>query len=155
MSDPAVPTAIPRAASVLGFAGLIPFVLPTVALWLLPPAYAPFLHNALIGYGLAIASFMGGVQWGLGIVKAGDPRRMARVLGQSVVPPLIAWFGVLGPFPWQYPALILAFLLVVWVDLRLVREDLAPGWYPLLRIPLTACVVVSLAGAMIHAFVFA
>ncbi|TVQ33500.1 MAG: DUF3429 domain-containing protein [Geminicoccaceae bacterium] len=147
MTDPVVP----RAARLLGYAGLIPFILISVGLWILPLVYAGFLHAALIGYGLVIVSFMGGVQWGLGIAKPLDDGTTWRVLSQSVAPPLIAWFGAMGPFPWQYPALILAFLLVIWVDFKLVRQDAAPTWYPLLRVPLTAGVVVCLVGGWAHA----
>lgn len=151
MTEPVPSFAVPRAAAVLGGLGLLPFVGISLALWLLPLHYVGMLHAALIGYGLAIASFMGGVQWGLGINADLDGAGQWRVLGQSVVPALVAWIGVLGPFPWQYPALMVAFLLVVWVDLRLARQGVAPTWYPLLRVPLTAGVLVCLVGAMAHA----
>jgi hypothetical protein len=148
LSEPA--TTIPFAAKLLGFLGLAPFLLLSMALWVAPAALSPVLHAALLGYGLAIASFMGGVQWGFGIARDLEPRQQARVLAQSVVPALVAWFGVLLPFPYPYVGLIAAFVLVVLVDFRLVAERIAPAWYPLLRVPLTAGVLVALVGGLLH-----
>ncbi|MEO1091612.1 MAG: DUF3429 domain-containing protein [Pseudomonadota bacterium] len=144
-------TTVPPAAAILGFAGLVPFVLPSIALWLAPSVYAPFLNAVLIAYGLAIASFVGGVQWGFGILGEMAADRTWRVLALSVAPALIAWVGALTPFPWPFAFLMVAFALVLRVDFRLVRDGLAPRWYPVLRGPLTAGVLVCLAGALIHA----
>lgn len=144
---------VPFAAKALGFSGLAPFLLLSLALWVAPLPFAGLLHAALIGYGLAIASFMGGVQWGLGIARPLAEAAQGRVLAQSVVPALIAWFGILLPFPFPYVALIAAFLLVVAVDFRLVRSGVAPMWWPMLRVPLTAGVVVALLGALLHAVI--
>ena len=151
MTEPEPIFAIPRAAAILGGVGLVPVVGLSLAMWLLPLDVAGPLHAALIGYGIAIASFLGGVQWGFGLKSDLDGGGTWRVLGPSVAPPLIAWLGALAPFPWQYPALMAAFLLVVGVDLRLARAGVAPAWYPLLRVPLTAGVLVALLGAMAHA----
>lgn len=148
----APPPSIPYAAKLLGFSGLAPFLLLSMVLWVVPPTVVPFAHAALLGYGVAIASFMGGVQWGLGIARPLDGREQGRVLAQSVVPALIAWFGILLPFPFPYIALAAAFLVVVAVDFRLVRAGLAPDWYPRLRVPLTAGVLVALGGGLLHAF---
>ena len=148
MSEP-VP-AIPFPAKALGFAGLAPFLLLSMALWVTPPYYAGLLHQALLGYGLAIASFMGGVQWGLGIARPLAPAVQARVLSQSVVPALVAWVAVLLPFPFPYVGLVVAFALVLAVDFRLVRSGTAPSWWPLLRVPLTSGVLVALLGALLH-----
>ncbi len=151
MSEPEPIFAVPRAAAILGGVGLVPFVGLSLAMWLLPFDYAGGLHAALIGYGIAIASFMGGVQWGLGLKSGLDGGGTWRVLGQSVVPPLIAWIGALAPFGWQYPALMAAFWPVVWDDMRLARAGGEPSWDPPLRVPRTAGVLVALLGAMAHA----
>jgi hypothetical protein len=132
-------------------AGLIPFVLPGIGVWIVPGHQAAgFLHTVLIAYALAIASFMAGVQWGFGSVAELEDRARLRVLGLSVVPCLVAWLGVFAPFPWPYAFLLAAFALVLRFDLALVREGLAPRWYPMLRLPLTAAVAVALLSGLIH-----
>jgi hypothetical protein len=144
---------VPRPARWLGMAGLIPFVLPGLGVWITAGQLSGFLHTVLIAYALAIASFMAGAQWGFGAAAALDDRARLRVLGTSVVPCLVAWAGVFAPFPWPYPFLLAAFALVLRFDLALVRDGLAPAWYPLLRLPLTAAVAVALLSGLIHGLV--
>ena len=54
----------------LGYAGLIPFVLLTALMWLVDPELLPFVSVALAGYSATIVSFLGGVHWGIGFMKA-------------------------------------------------------------------------------------
>jgi hypothetical protein len=131
-------------------AGLIPFVVPGIGVWLTSGQLSGFLHTVLIAYALAIASFMAGAQWGFGSVAELDDRGRLRVLGISVVPSLVAWAGVFAPFPWPYAFLLTAFALVLRFDVRLVQDGLAPVWYPQLRLPLTAAVGVALLSGLIH-----
>jgi len=141
---------VPRPARWLGMAGLIPFVLPGIGVWITTGQLSGFLHTVLIAYALAIASFMAGAQWGFGSVAELDDRARLKVLATSVVPCLVAWAGVFAPFPWPYAFLLAAFALVLRFDLALVRDGLAPRWYPLLRLPLTAAVGVALLSGLIH-----
>ena len=144
---------VPRPARWLGMAGLIPFVVPGVAVWVTTGQLSGLFHTLLIAYALAIASFMAGAQWGFGSAAALDDRARLRVLATSVVPCLIAWAGVFAPFPWPYAFLLAAFALVLRFDLALVRDGLAPAWYPLLRLPLTAGVGVALLSGLLHGVV--
>ena len=141
---------VPRPARWLGMTGLLPFVLTGLGVWLVPGQLSGFLHTVLIAYALAIASFMAGAQWGFGSVAELDDRARLKVLATSVVPCLVAWAGVFAPFPWPYAFLLAAFALVLRFDLALVRDWLAPRWYPLLRLPLTAAVGVALLSGLIH-----
>ena len=141
---------VPPPARRLGMSGLIPFVLLGLGVWLAGGQLSGFLHLLLIAYGLAIASFMAGAQWGFGSAAAVDDRARLRVLGIAVVPCLIAWAGVFAPFPWPYAFLLAAFALVLRFDLRLVADGLAPAWYPFLRLPLTAAVAVALLSGLLH-----
>ncbi len=144
------PPEVPRPALVLGFAGLLPFVLPGLAIWVTPPWIAGVLHTVIIAYGLVIASFLAGVQWGFGSVATLEDGRRWRVLGLAVVPTLIAWASAFTPFPWPYAFLLVAFAMVLRYDLKLVDDGLAPAWYPQLRFPLTAAVAVALISALLH-----
>lgn len=92
-------------AHTLGYAGLIPFVLLAALLWLIRTDLQHWVAMALAGYGALIASFMGGVHWGVAWLAA----RHASAQGErphhaqrqhllwGVVPSLLAWPGVLMP----------------------------------------------------------
>ncbi len=144
------PPGVPRPALILGFAGLIPFVVPALLVWFAPPLLAGFLHTLIIAYAMVIAGFMAGAQWGFGSLPQVDDAQRWRVLGLSVVPALIAWIGPFTPFPWPYAFILVAFVMVLRFDLKLVRQGLAPAWYPQLRLPLTAGVIVALGAALLH-----
>ena len=144
---------VPASARRLGMAGLIPFVVLGLGVWLASGQLSGFLHLLLIAYALAIASFMAGAQWGFGSLADLDERDRLRVLAIAVVPCLVAWAGVFAPFPWPYAFLLTAFALVLRFDLRLVRDGLAPAWYPFLRLPLTAAVAVALLSGLLHGVV--
>ncbi len=129
----------------LGAAGLIPFVLLAVGLWVLPPPLHPFVAQALVGYGATIASFLGALHWGL--VMRDATRQTPALLGWGVMPSLLAWVALLvGPAP---GLLVLAALL--WVcyafDRLIYPRFQVQGWLPM-RLTLTAVASLScVAGA--------
>lgn len=96
----------------LGYAGLIPFVLLAALMWLVDAELLPFVSIALGGYAAAIVSFLGGVHWGIGFMKAQSDiaatPRFHFVWG--VVPSLVAWLALMMP---TYAALPLLGLVVV------------------------------------------
>ncbi|MDO9146385.1 MAG: DUF3429 domain-containing protein [Hydrogenophaga sp.] len=109
-------------ARTLGHAGLIPFVLLAVLLWLVNADLRDWVAMALAGYAALIASFMGGVHWGIAWLGA----RHAAAHGEAshhaqrnhllwgVVPPLLAWPGLLMPpfagLAWLGFVLVLCYL---------------------------------------------
>jgi hypothetical protein len=109
-------------ARTLGHAGLIPFVLLAVLLWLVNADLRDWVAMALAGYAALIASFMGGVHWGIAWLGA----RHAAADGEAphhaqrnhllwgVVPPLLAWPGLLMPpfagLAWLGFVLVLCYL---------------------------------------------
>lgn len=82
----------PSAALGLGYAGLLPFVGGAALVWLVHEQAREFVANALLTYGAAIASFLGGLHWGFGAL--GGERRAGRYLW-GVVPSLLAWVALL------------------------------------------------------------
>lgn len=92
-------------AHTLGYAGLIPFVLLTTLLWLITTELQHWVALAMAGYAALIASFMGGVHWGIAWLAA----RHASTQGErphhaqrnhllwGVMPSLLAWPGLLMP----------------------------------------------------------
>ena len=133
---------VPIAARVLGFSGLIPFV----GLSLLTLAGTAWAPGALLGYGLAILAFMGGIHWGLAMADGAND--LAR-LGASVVWALLGWLGYLVGGPFGLLLLALGFAALLVYDLTQVRLGKAPPWYPGLRWPLTVVVVACLVLAAV------
>jgi hypothetical protein len=136
---------VPPAAAWLTLAGIIPFAAATLGSFLSGPL-GSFAAFALLAYGAVILSFLGGIHWGLAIARP-DPS-FAR-LGLGVLPSLIGWTALLLGGRFGLLLLALAFLLVFLLDRQLTREGRAPPWFPKLRLPPTAAVVLCLLVAAV------
>lgn len=109
-------------ARTLGYAGLIPFVLLAALLWLVQVDLQAWVAIALAGYAALIASFMGGVHWGIAWLaahhaashNAAPHHAQRRHLLWGVVPSLLAWPGLLMPpfagLAWLGFVLVLCYL---------------------------------------------
>jgi len=91
---------VPDTARWLGYAGLVPFVLGALLLWVLVlakadlPAQHTFAALALSAYAAVIISFLGGIHWGLAMRLSAPP---ASLFVWGVVPALLAWVAVVMP----------------------------------------------------------
>jgi hypothetical protein len=133
------------AARVLGLAGLLPFIAGAAALALLDaPGLRAWAGTALVAYGALIATFLGGIHWGLAM-RGVQP--VSARLGWGVSPSLLAWVSLLLPVS---PGLwLLAVLLVSCyaVDRTLYASAGLSGWLGL-RLQLTSVATLScLVGA--------
>ncbi len=79
----------------LGFAGSIPFVVLAILLWLIDEELHPFVSIALVAYGAVIASFLGGIHWGIAFLKNTEHQRFHLMWGVTLS--LLAWLAVLMP----------------------------------------------------------
>lgn len=142
---------IPKAALILGLAGLIPFLwgaltvlLPTLGDWggrvLGQRFVGPYLQ---VFYGSVILSFMSGVLWGFA-TRAHD-RRAATGYALSVIPALWAFFMTGGGPVSAATNLIFGFLGLLILDYAFWLWSLAPPWWMRLRLLLTAIVVACLS----------
>lgn len=135
---------IPSSALLLGILGVIPFAALAVGAWLGIEERAglvPGLSRAgLVGYGVVIASFLGGVRWGVGLNHPNAEHR-ASLFVMSVLAPLVAWGALFMPRPHDLVVLIGCFLVLGVSDVALATRGAAPRWYAKLRIGLTAAVV--------------
>lgn len=101
--QPLEPAQPPAMAWRLGYAGLIPFVLGAVLVWLVTGEAHPYVAGALSAYGAVIVSFLGGIHWGHAMWRspgagvASDTSAIDGSLVWGVVPSLVAWLGVLMP----------------------------------------------------------
>lgn len=124
----------------LGYAGLIPFVLLTLLMWLVHADLLPFVSIALAGYAAAIASFLGGIHWGLGFMKGEASPRFHFFWG--VVPSLLAWLALMMPAYAALPLLGLVLVACYAVDRKTYPAVGLSRWLPM-RLQLTVVATLS------------
>jgi hypothetical protein len=130
----------------LGYGGLLPFFILSIALLLNLPL--PFLDNVrldwwLAAYAASILSFLGAVHWGvvLGMQANLSEMQSRNLLIYSVIPSVLAWFALLLPIQAALIAMAVLMILAYAMDSLLLLPLLHPT-YATLRIRLT--VVASL-----------
>ena len=137
MTQSAVAEGPSERARWLGYAGLLPFVAGAAASFLAPTAaLAPAV---LATYAAVILSFLGGIHWGLGMLR-GRPLAFA----WGVVPSLIAWPALWLPTPAGLLVLAAALVLCLAVDRQTYPGHGLAAWLPL-RLQLTLVAAASCA----------
>ena len=136
---------IPKAALLLGYGGLIPFITLSVATWFLTSGLLIQAHEALLLYASIILTFMGAIHWGVAMTHSANPNSVQ--LSVSVVPALIAWFAFFTTQSIHYVILYISFAGLCLIDSQGSKRGDLPAWYPKLRVPLTGIVVISLVSA--------
>ena len=143
---------MPKIALILSLAGALPFVAGAAVLWTGPAAYAPSALQALITYAAVILSFLGGIQWGIGVsVSETAPRSAQSLFLLSVVPALLAWAMLF--IDTSGARLLVAIFLFgfVWlIDALLHLQALIPDWFFRLRCLITPIVIGSLMATLIR-----
>lgn len=112
----------------LAYAGLIPFVLGALLVWLVRAEAHPYVALALSAYAAVILSFLGGIHWGLAMRLAEQP---PHVLWWGVVPSLVAWPAAVMPPDAGLAVQGLMLLVCYGVDRRLYPPLGAAGWLTL------------------------
>jgi Protein of unknown function (DUF3429) len=117
----------------LGYGGLVPFVAMSLAVGMQPAmahglAQSALLH-ALSAYGALIASFLGGVHWGVAARTDAATARFHHAWG--VIPSLLAWVALLLPNGWRLVALAAILALCLAVDVATYPRM---GWANWLRL---------------------
>ena len=132
-----------RIAAALGLAGLVPFIVLSVCVWLVAPVWQPDFAKALVAYGAAILSFLGGIHWGAVVEGDDAPHAMWRYV-YGICPSLLAWVAVLCPTDkglfLLFAGLVAAFI----VDRKVWEKN---EWFVMLRAVLTAIASLSLYAA--------
>lgn len=136
-----IETAVPPAAKWLGYAGALPFVAGALASLPFAEALRPFGLSLLLDYGAIILSFMGGVHWGAAMLRNDNS---LGPLGRSVASSLFALPAPLIGGVGGLSLLAAGFAGLLVYDEQETRARRLPAWYPLLRRPLTAIVMVCL-----------
>lgn len=142
---------LPRIAWLLGYGGLLPFFILTIAVLL--DMSLPLLGNArldwwLVAYAAVILSFLGAVHWGvvIGLQDWLNERETRRMLFYSVLPALLAWFALLLPV--NIALLVMGMLIVgAYIVDTLLLFDRLKSDYAKLRLHLTIVAALLLFAA--------
>ena len=135
---------LPMIVTLLGYAGLIPFI--AGPLWLTAaPASAPaWLDAVWINYVTLLAAFLAGTFWGFALPAVQGP---AGILGMFIASMLmlVTWVGMSLDPGYRLLGLVLVFLLLLIADFWRERTlDTLPGYFAL-RTTLTAGAIGALA----------
>jgi hypothetical protein len=137
-----------KLAKVLGYAGLIPFIVFSLGTWVtLPLVDNP--HFVLMAYAAIILSFMGAIHWGVAMSRSSASELTQ--LGLSVIPALIGWLALLIASVYGYLLLIFCFSALFLADKSATHAGLLPQWYLPMRMVLTTVVVLCLIAAALAA----
>jgi hypothetical protein len=110
----------------LGYAGLVPFVMLALLMWIVTDEAHPFVAIALSAYGATIAAFLGGIHWGIGLRHNAPQRKLHMVWG--VIPSLVAWVAVIMPAFAGLPLLAVLLVACYLVDRKTWPEAGLRDW---------------------------
>ena len=138
-----------RTPKILGYLGLIPFIVPASLMYFDDQHHFAFWGYVLMSYGALILTFVGALQWAFAMTLSDLSMRQRKwMYGWSVVPSLVAW-GAMLMSPMVAFLLIAIFMaFALWMDAQLGRLVSLPNWYLPLRIRLTTVAILSLTGAL-------
>lgn len=135
---------LPLFVSLLGYAGMIPFLLGPAWLQFSPETAPAWLDRAWISYVALLAAFLAGTFWGFALPAIQGPDG---VLGAFLAAALMltAWGAHLLPFPLELYGLAAVFGMLLLADFWRERTlDTLPGYF-LLRTVLTAGAIGAIA----------
>jgi len=120
-----------KTACLLGYLGLLPFVIPAIAIWFLSEEIAIAMQISQMVYAALIVSFLGGVQWGYAVRRGDDAKSWQYII--SVCPTLLMsllqmFVGVIQPFQ-----LFLVFIGLLIVQAIIDHKVITEKWFVKLR----------------------
>lgn len=133
-------------ARILGYAGLIPFIVLSISSWLTPPLGHESI-DLLVLYAAIILSFMGAVHWGAAVVN--DTQNNSTHYTASVIPALVAWLAVLTTRPIAISLLLVSFIILYRHDCHVNDQLGFADWYLPLRKKLTVVVSICLSVSLV------
>ena len=137
---PSIENKLEKTIDQLGYAGLLPFAGLAALLWVVKADLLPFVAVALTGYTAVIVSFLGGIHWGIGFLRAPAVPRFHFAWG--VIPSLLAWLALLMPAYAALPLLGLVLVVCYAVDRKTYPAAGLSRWLPL-RLRLTVVATLS------------
>lgn len=138
----------PKPALYLGFAGLIPFVAPTLFM-AVTASFFPELAYAQLAYAASIVSFLGGARWGFALPESSPAKPDWINLANSVVPSLFAWVTMMMSDNILTAGIMVIMSLGVALHYDLSLLPTYPTWFKALRAVLTIVAFFSLLGTLV------
>ena len=136
-----------RLPRILGYLGLLPFIIPTFFLFSDPHHFMTW-RSLLVSYAAIILSFLGGLYWAFAmVIKDVTIKKRNAMLVWSVIPSLLAWVALLLSQQYAFIALATFFVTAFFVDNQFSRVTNLPAWYMPLRMKLTLVVTSCLMAA--------
>ncbi|MCO5082558.1 MAG: DUF3429 domain-containing protein [Rhizobiaceae bacterium] len=148
VEDDAEASDFQRRVRLLGYAGLVPFVV--LSLWLYGIAEDHPWHTItialLVAYSAIVLSFLGGIRWGIAMqTREGG----ARALAPSLVPALVGWLAPFVLQPYCFAILAVAYAAQGAWDSLSAGNGALPEWYGRMRVRLTIVAVATLVLAFV------
>jgi hypothetical protein len=135
---------LPPMVFLLGYAGLIPFLIGPAWLTFSPLTAPPWLDHVWLLYAGLIASFMAGTFWGMALLVAEGPQgQLGMALSGLLM--LLAWAALALPFRLSLFALAGVFVLLVLAEIWRERTIDPLSGYFTLRATLTVGVLATIA----------
>lgn len=132
-------TSLQKWASVLGYAGLVPFALGALGALLMDELASARVQYALLAYAAVILSFIGALHWSNALIR--DNSRAGELL-VSVMPAILAWLALLMPVSLASPFILAGFVIIYLYDRKGWSHI---GWFAKLRRNLTIGATLSIA----------
>ena len=137
----------PTWANLLGYAGLIPFVVLSAAFFFPERLSHTFISHALSSYAVAIISFLGAIHWGLAMRDSQSATTNPSAWIWGITPSLLAWLSMLLTPPFNLLFMAVLLWLCYRVDQKRYPHYQLEMWLPM-RFRLTlvasiACMVSS------------
>lgn len=136
---------------VLGYLGLIPFIVPTFFLFY-DYHHLDMWRHFLTTYAAVILSFLGALHWAYAMAsyELSQPQKNGRFIW-SVIPSIAAWIALSIPQLYSLSLLALFFVICLINDRALAKMTVLPDWFMTLRHNLT---IVAAGCLMITALLY-
>lgn len=136
----------------LSLIGVLPFIAAVMIIWFGPLSHTAPSLQALITYAVVILSFLGGIQWGIGVaISESAPQSSQSLFLLSVVPALLSWAMLfIDAVGARIMVAIFLFGFVWAIDALLHLQKLIPTWFFRLRCIMTPIVIASLLAALMR-----
>jgi Protein of unknown function (DUF3429) len=130
----------------IGYAGLVPFVLLAILVWTLRANLQAYAAIALVGYGAVIASFLGGLHWGIAGQLPAHNAKFHYLWG--VMPSLMGWAAMMVPASAGLTLMALVLLACYGVDRSSYPRAGWAAWLPMrLRLTMVSALSCALGAA--------
>ena len=134
-------TSPPVWANLLGYAGLIPFVVLSAAFFWPDRVPHEFISHALSSYAVAIISFLGAIHWGLEMRDTQSATANPSAWIWGITPSLLAWAATLLTPPFNLLCMAVLLWLCYRVDQKRYPYYQLESWLPMrFRLTLVASV---------------